>query len=154
MSGNTGYSTGSIAIAVCDRCGRLGQYRQMVEDYAKKGVWVHAACADHLSPWQLPMQVQDNYVLMRPRPDSQLTYNTYNVNDQSPVIIATAVNQYPNWSFAKGTTYQTASVILDSSNSEAIQSGPDSPQANQQLNSNVTPTSPYAPYVPPSLRRR
>ena len=144
MGANTGYSTGTLAIAVCDRCGLLGKYREMIQDYAKKGVWLHPRCADKLSPWQLPMQIQDNYVLQRPRPDAYLTYDYYVVNDSSPVIIANSIGTYPNNTYAAGTTYQNASVILDTSNNTALESGPDSPPANQQINA----------YIPPSQRRR
>lgn len=140
--GNTGYARGDIAITICDRCGRKAKYRDMIQDHAKKGVWLHSECADRLSPWQLPMQVQDNYVLMRPRPDAYLTYNTYVVNDNSPVLLANSLGTYPAGTYAAGTTYENVSVLLDSTNNDPLQSGPDLPVADQRINS----------YIPPSQR--
>lgn len=143
MSNTTGFSAGKIAIAICDRCGRKTMYSELIQDYAKKGVWVHRQCADRLSPWQIPMQVQDNYVLQHPRPDAYLTYNYYVVNDSSPVILANSIETYPPGTYAAGTTLQNPSLIQDSTNNEPIQSGPVSPPANQAIN--------Y--YIPPSQRK-
>jgi hypothetical protein len=116
----------------------------MMQDPVKKGVWLHPKCADQYSPWQLPMQIVDNYVLERARPDAYLTYNYYIVNDSSPVLITETVYPYPENSFAAGSSFKVASQLMNSNDDTPLQSGPDEPKPNQVINL----------YVPPSQRNR
>jgi len=155
-----GLSSGKIAITICDRCGLKRMYSAVVMDGVKKGVWLCQSCKDIPSPWQLPLQVQDAYVLQHPRPDAYLTYDVYEVSDNPPVIITTPqAYPYPQDSFAAGSDFTTGpNIIIETNNNTPISTT--NPPNEQNLNPILPPDYSgevpqniiYTGYVPPSQR--
>ena len=68
-----GFSTGRMAIAVCDRCNLKMPYNKLRADGDNPGLRVCADCRDTLDPYKLPARKMENYLLRFPRPDSTLT---------------------------------------------------------------------------------
>lgn len=76
---STVFGSGSISIAVCDRCRVKVPYRDLVPDGNSPGLRVsknHPGCWDPKDPWRLPPIQPDAMVLRFPRPDTPLTVDT------------------------------------------------------------------------------
>lgn len=63
------YSTGDIAIAVCDRCKFKKPYLELRPDGDKPGLRVCAECWDSKDPWRLPPRQPEAIALRYARPD-------------------------------------------------------------------------------------
>jgi hypothetical protein len=68
-----GFSTGRIAIAVCDRCNLKMAYNKLRADGDNPALRVCRDCRDVKDPYKLPARTLENYLLRFPRPDSTLT---------------------------------------------------------------------------------
>ena len=62
---------GSIAIAVCDRCGFKKRYGDLRMD-TDAGLMVCDNCMDEPDPYKLPARKTEKTSLQRPRPDAEL----------------------------------------------------------------------------------
>lgn len=72
----SGFSSGIVAIAVCDRCKMKVNYSALRADGDKPGLRVCAECCDVKDPWRLPRPRDKPITLRFPRPDLSLTINT------------------------------------------------------------------------------
>jgi len=71
----SGFSTGRIAIAVCDRCNLKMSYQKLRADGDQPGLRVCKDCRDNKDPYKLPQRPMDTYLLRFPRPDTTITVN-------------------------------------------------------------------------------
>lgn len=67
-----GFSSGRIAIAICDRCSFQYPYQELRPDGNSPGLRVCKPCRDVLDPYRLPPRQPDTYILQYPRPDTPL----------------------------------------------------------------------------------
>ncbi len=78
----TGFASGDIAIAVCDRCKRKRPYTVLVPDPNFHGLRVcgdatgNEACYDQFDPYRLPPRQTEALVMRFPRPDTSLAPST------------------------------------------------------------------------------
>ncbi len=72
----SGFSSGRIAIAVCDRCNLKMPYYKLRADGDQPGLRVCKKCRDVKDPYKLPQRPMDTYLLRFPRPDSTIGVNT------------------------------------------------------------------------------
>ena len=63
---------GSVAIALCARCGFKCQHDDLVQDPNTK-MWVCSKCQDIYDPWKLPARRPEDITLHHPRKDEDLT---------------------------------------------------------------------------------
>lgn len=66
------YSSGSIAIAICDRCKFKFPYTALMADGDKPGLRVCPDCWDIKDPYRLPPRQPEAITLRFPRPDVSL----------------------------------------------------------------------------------
>jgi hypothetical protein len=68
-------TTGSMGIAVCDRCGTKVYLDALKPDGNSPGLRVcgDAGCWDTKDPWRLPARKTENIALPYPRPDSDVS---------------------------------------------------------------------------------
>lgn len=71
----TSFSSGRLAIAVCDRCNLKMPYRALRADGDQPGLRVCKDCRDNKDPYKLPQRQMDRYLLKFPRPDSAIGIN-------------------------------------------------------------------------------
>ena len=62
---------GTVAIAICDRCGMKLYNGDLVKD-PNNGLRVCVDCKDDFDPYRLPARRTENVALDRPRPDEEL----------------------------------------------------------------------------------
>lgn len=65
-------SKGSVAIAVCQRCGKKMYYSDLRKD-PNNGLMVCQDDLDLYDPWRLPARQTEDITLGHPRPDVKLT---------------------------------------------------------------------------------
>lgn len=88
------YSTGNVAIAVCDRCKFKYKYTQLRADGAVPGLRVCSICYDNPSPFLTWTAKPISYVLQYPRPDQGLVTEYLFVRPDAPVLAAQEYNYY------------------------------------------------------------
>ena len=88
----TGFSSGKLALAVCDRCNRKRPYGMLRADGNSNGLRVcsDGDCYDIFNPWRLPPIQPDPISLKYPRPDTDISTTSGNpykdlTNDYNPV---------------------------------------------------------------------
>ncbi len=62
---------GTVAIAVCDRCGFKKRYGDLTPE-SDTGLMVCKNCTDDPDPWRKPARKTENISLRRPRTDEEL----------------------------------------------------------------------------------
>ena len=62
---------GTVAIAICDRCGFKMRYGDLEKD-PNNGLRVCNKCSDLRDPYRLPARRTENISLQHPRPDEVL----------------------------------------------------------------------------------
>lgn len=72
MTTNSGFSSGDLAIAICDRCRMKKKYHELMADGNSPGLRVCKDCRDVKDPWRLPPRKPDKVTLRYPRPDVPL----------------------------------------------------------------------------------
>ena len=65
-------NTGSVAIAVCQRCNKKMYYSDLHKD-PNNGMMVCKEDLDQYDPWRLPARGADKISLEHPRPDVKLS---------------------------------------------------------------------------------
>jgi hypothetical protein len=79
-------TSGSSAIAVCQRCQFKVYHDDLVQDPNTK-TWVCKQCCDLKDPWQIAMRNPEDITLAHPRPDEALTTDgVWWINDGGEVI--------------------------------------------------------------------
>lgn len=68
-----GFSSGSIAIAICGRCSLKKPYKELRADGDNPALRVCSDCRDERDPYKLPSRKLEAYLLRFPRPDITLT---------------------------------------------------------------------------------
>lgn len=63
---------GSVAIAVCDRCGMKHHYDDLKPDRDSPGLRVCAKCNDSPDPYKKPPRQPEIITLRYPRPEKEL----------------------------------------------------------------------------------
>jgi len=71
----SGYASGCLSNAICDRCRRKVPYRDLRPDGNSPGLMVcqDPGCWDPRDPWRLPPIQPDNIILRHPRPDTNIS---------------------------------------------------------------------------------
>jgi len=76
----TGYSSGSLSIAICDRCKFKRRYLDLVPDGNLPGLRVckesvNPGCRDPIDPYRLPARKPEAIAIRYPRPDTPIGTN-------------------------------------------------------------------------------
>lgn len=84
-----GFGTGSLAIAICDRCGLKYPYMALRADVARPGLRVCKTCVDLNHPIKNFKPRADNFNLQYPRPD-ELLYVDYVIvkKERGPIQVS------------------------------------------------------------------
>lgn len=74
----SGYATGDLAQAICDRCHMRRPYSKLGPDGDKPGLFVcqdkgTRGCSDEKDPWRLPPRQSEPITLKNARPDVDIT---------------------------------------------------------------------------------
>lgn len=72
-------TTGSAAIAVCDRCNKKVYLDDLKPDGNSPGLRVCSDCWDVKDPWRLPPRKTEDISLRYPRPDTDIAIATSDV---------------------------------------------------------------------------
>ena len=85
-----GFSSGKMAIAICDRCRMKRPYQDLGPDGNSPGLRVCShGCRDPLDPWRLPARKTENITLAHPRPDASLAPDrAYIVTEDGRILIS------------------------------------------------------------------
>lgn len=78
MAGN---SSGKIAIAICGRCSFKMKYTELSSDPNVPGLQVCKECRDNIDPYRLAPRQPDSYLLQKPRPDTNLSFQAPDSSD-------------------------------------------------------------------------
>lgn len=80
----SGFATGELTVAICDRCKRKRPYLALGPDGDKPGLRVcqDAGCSDQKDPWRLPPRQPENISIRYPRPDVSIA----NTEDSSAIV--------------------------------------------------------------------
>lgn len=87
----TSYARGTLAVAICDRCGFKRKYTDLTSDPNSPGLRVcRDTCMDQLDPYRLPQRQPEAFVLRNPRPDQSVA-STQDVlaGDEDNVVVIT-----------------------------------------------------------------
>lgn len=91
-------SSGTAAIAVCDRCKMKAYYSELVADGNSPGLRVHEYCRDVKDPYRYAARKTENISLRYPRPDESLKGATVWVDTANDLVVwRNNLNQAVDW---------------------------------------------------------
>lgn len=69
---SSGFASGDLTIAICDRCAFKFKYRELSTDRNSPGLRVCDDCNDQKDPYRLPPRKPEAIAVRYPRPDTDI----------------------------------------------------------------------------------